>query len=175
MRHTGRFLLLAGLVPALSACATITRGTEDTFVVETDPAGARVRTSNGLGCASTPCALRMDRDSEFVVTIENGGFETHTASVSHEVADGGAAGMAGNVLVGGLIGVAVDAGSGAMYDLVPNPLRVTLIPASEPRAGADRPRGVRTARAAAHTSVLTTPVTEAAKSAVMPQPSAMWK
>ena len=134
------FLLLAGLVPALSACATITRGTEDTFVVETDPAGARVRTSNGLACASTPCALRMDRDSEFVVTIEKEGFETHTASVSHEVADGGAAGMAGNVLVGGLIGVAVDAGSGAMYDLVPNPLRVTLIPASEPRAGADRPR-----------------------------------
>jgi hypothetical protein len=34
--------------------------------------------------------------------------------------------MAGNVLVGGLIGIGVDAYSGAMNDLVPNPLSVKL-------------------------------------------------
>jgi len=34
--------------------------------------------------------------------------------------------MAGNIFVGGIIGVAVDAGSGAMNDLVPNPVNVTL-------------------------------------------------
>jgi hypothetical protein len=139
-------LLLAGLAPAVAGCTTITRGTEDTFVVETDPPGAEVSTSNGFACKSTPCALRMDRDSEFVVTIEKEGYETATASVSHEVAGGGAAGMAGNVLFGGLIGVAVDAGSGAMYDLVPNPLRVTLSPIEDPAgpsvaaAGATRTR-----------------------------------
>ena len=139
-------LLLAGLAPAVAGCTTITRGTEDTFVVETDPPGAEVSTSNGYACKSTPCALRMDRDSEFVVTIEKEGYETATASISHEVAGGGAAGMAGNVLFGGLIGVAVDAGSGAMYDLVPNPLKVTLTPAggaagaSVAASGGNRPR-----------------------------------
>jgi hypothetical protein len=40
--------------------------------------------------------------------------------------------MAGNVLVGGLIGVAVDAGSGATQELVPNPLNVTLEPLPAP-------------------------------------------
>ena len=35
--------------------------------------------------------------------------------------------MAGNVLVGGLIGAAVDASTGAMKSLVPNPVAVTLI------------------------------------------------
>jgi len=34
--------------------------------------------------------------------------------------------MAGNVLVGGIIGGVIDANSGATQELVPNPLRVTL-------------------------------------------------
>ena len=40
--------------------------------------------------------------------------------------------MAGNVLVGGLIGAAIDAGSGAMNDLRPNPVRVKLVPLGKP-------------------------------------------
>jgi hypothetical protein len=34
--------------------------------------------------------------------------------------------MAGNVILGGVIGAVADASSGAMNDLVPNPLNVTL-------------------------------------------------
>ena len=34
--------------------------------------------------------------------------------------------MAGNIIVGGIIGAAVDAGSGAMNELVPNPVVVEL-------------------------------------------------
>ena len=34
--------------------------------------------------------------------------------------------MAGNVLLGGLIGAGVDASTGAMNELVPNPLHVVL-------------------------------------------------
>lgn len=34
--------------------------------------------------------------------------------------------MAGNVVFGGLIGAGVDAGTGAMLELVPNPVKVTL-------------------------------------------------
>lgn len=36
--------------------------------------------------------------------------------------------MAGNILFGGLIGAAVDAGSGATKELKPNPLNVRLVP-----------------------------------------------
>jgi len=46
--------------------------------------------------------------------------------VTNKIANAGSAGMAGNIFVGGIIGVAVDAGSGAMNDLVPNPVNVTL-------------------------------------------------
>ena len=42
------------------------------------------------------------------------------------MATAGGAGLAGNVLLGGVIGLGVDAATGAAFDLVPNPLKVTL-------------------------------------------------
>lgn len=38
-----------------------------------------------------------------------------------------ATGIAGNVLVGGLIGAGVDVASGAMLDLTPNPIVVKMV------------------------------------------------
>lgn len=61
-------------------------------------------------------------------TITRDGYETVNASVTSSVDGGGAAGMAGNVLLGGIIGAGVDAGSGAMHSHKPNPLVVTLTP-----------------------------------------------
>ncbi len=113
---------------AVSACGTITRGTNDTLVVETTPPGASVSTSNGYQCESTPCAIKMPRRSEFVATIELDGYRTHEVNVTNQVSGAGGAAMAGNVFVGGIIGAGVDAGSGAMLDLVPNPIQVTLVP-----------------------------------------------
>ena len=116
---------------ALSSCGTITRGTKDTWIVETTPAGASVSTSNGFQCESTPCAIKMPRRSEFVATITLDGYRTHRVNVTNQVSTAGGTAMAGNVLVGGIIGAGVDAGSGAMLDLVPNPVQVNLIPLAE--------------------------------------------
>ena len=120
--------IVAGAAMALSGCATITRGTNTTFTVETMPSGATVATTNGYGCLATPCTFKMPRKSEFTVTITKPGYKTYTGTVVTKVAGAGGAAMAGNVLVGGLIGAGVDASSGAMLDLVPNPMKVTLEP-----------------------------------------------
>lgn len=120
----------AGLVLAaamsLSGCATITRGTHDAFVVETDPIGASVKTSNGFSCDATPCTFRMKRNSDFEVTINKPGYKTWVGHVTHKVAGGGGAAMAGNVLLGGVVGAVLDSNNGAMDDLVPNPLTIKL-------------------------------------------------
>ncbi|CCV09805.1 conserved hypothetical protein [Mesorhizobium sp. STM 4661] len=44
----------------------------------------------------------------------------------------GAVGLAGNILVGGLIGVGVDAVTGATLDHFPNPAVITLVPVDAP-------------------------------------------
>jgi len=112
---------------SVGACATVTRGMHEAFTVETEPSGAMVETSNGLHCDATPCTFaRVERKAEFTVTITKPGYRTWTGNVTHHTAGAGAAGMAGNVLVGGLIGVGVDATSGATQDLTPNPLHVAL-------------------------------------------------
>lgn len=119
-------IAVAAAAVALTACATITRGTNTAWTVETTPSGAAVKTSNGFACDATPCAFKMPRKSQFSVTITKPGYKTITTNVTNKVSGGGGTAMAGNVLVGGVIGAGVDATSGAMLDLVPNPLKVTL-------------------------------------------------
>lgn len=123
-------LALAALsLSSLAGCATITRGSSEAFVVETAPIGAEVRLSSGETCKS-PCTLKKKRKENFVVFINKDGFESVEVSIISETAGAGAAGMAGNVLVGGLIGAGVDAATGATKRLTPNPLKVTLNPVS---------------------------------------------
>jgi hypothetical protein len=122
-------LRLAALwVFALSAasCATITRGSNDVLIVNSDPSGAKVTTSTGLS-GTTPATFTVNRRGGFVVKIEKQGFETVEVQISSKIHGAGGTALAGNLLIGGLIGVAVDAGTGAAYDLVPNPLNVKLV------------------------------------------------
>lgn len=127
-----RLILSALAALSASACATVTRGTAQDFTVETTPPGAEVRTSNGFECPSTPCTFRMQRKTGFTVNVELDGYLPARAVVTSDLSSGGATGMAGNVLIGGLIGIGVDAMSGATQDLRPNPLRIELQPVTPP-------------------------------------------
>jgi len=66
------------------------------------------------------------------------GFEPEVVVLTKEVATSGAAGFAGNILLGGIIGMGVDAASGAPLDHKPNPVIVTLRPI-RPAAPLGRP------------------------------------
>ena len=110
----------------ISGCASVTRGTKDVLEIKTEPSGAQVQTSNGFSCDSTPCAIKMPRRSELVVNITKRGCKPIAVNVTHKTAGAGAAGLAGNVLVGGIIGIGVDAATGASQDLVPNPVEVKM-------------------------------------------------
>ena len=122
----GASLLLAAA--SLSGCATITRGTTTTFTVESTPPAAEVKTSTGFICPSTPCTFKMPRKDGFAVTVSKAGYKPSTTNVTTKMSGGGAAGLAGNVLAGGIIGIGIDATSGALNDLSPNPLKVMLEP-----------------------------------------------
>jgi hypothetical protein len=117
---------LTAAVMSFGACATVTRGTKTAWEVKSEPPGAAVKTTNGFECKSTPCSIKMSRKAEFTATITKDGYKPLQIQVTHKIGSGGGAGMAGNVLVGGLIGVGVDATSGAMFDLTPNPVSVNL-------------------------------------------------
>lgn len=148
--RTARFgvqaIALAAAALTLPACATVTRGTSQNFTVESTPPGARVSTSTGFECDATPCSFRMPRKPGFTATVSMDGYVTQEIVVESKIGGGGAAGMAGNILIGGVIGGAVDATSGAMNDLTPNPLVVELL---TPAQDAERRRAAAAATPAA--------------------------
>ncbi|HVU29094.1 MAG TPA: PEGA domain-containing protein [Sphingomicrobium sp.] len=136
-----RFVMLGSVAAAsvlTCGCATITRGTNQNFVVESSPSQANVTLSTGQTCI-TPCTLRMKRKSEFVVTIAKNGYVTQEAHIHGVVKGGGGAALAGNVIFGGLIGAGVDTANGSLMNLKPNPLQVTLVPVGAAAQGSDAP------------------------------------
>jgi len=126
-------MFLGALVGALFAtgCATVTRGVHESLVIETDPAGAKVALSTGE-TGTTPTSFRIKRKGAVVVTVSKEGYETVVINVTTQVAAAGAAGMAGNVLVGGVIGAGIDAFSGGMLEHKPNPVKVTMVAVKAP-------------------------------------------
>lgn len=117
-------LLLAALID--TGCATITRGSSDTLVIESDPPGADVKLSNGLA-GKTPVSFKLSRKDAVVVELQKTGYEPVKVNVQPQISGAGGVGMAGNVLLGGIVGAAVDVGTGAMNDLKPNPIQVRLV------------------------------------------------
>jgi hypothetical protein len=122
-----RIVLAMALAVFCGGCATVLRGTTEGVGFNSTPSGAEVHTSNGLGCV-TPCTLTINKNEEFIATFEKPGFVPQQIPVSREVVSGGVAATAGNIIAGGVIGLGVDAATGAGYQHVPNPVSVVLVP-----------------------------------------------
>lgn len=109
----------------LPACSTIVEGTDQQVTVITDPSGASCtlsREGSVIGVVNpTPGSIQVDKSKNAIaVRCEREGYQPTAGTLSSEFE-----GMTfGNILFGGLIGVAVDASSGAMNEYPPS---ITLI------------------------------------------------
>jgi PEGA domain len=133
-------LLCSGL--CLTSCATVIRGYHDKLQVNSTPPGANVRLSTGETGITPATFVKLRRD-RFQVTVSKPGYLTETVNVESRASGSGVAATAGNVVAGGVIGAAVDAGTGAWNSLYPNPVSVQLVPAP---LGADAARKLRRSR-----------------------------
>ena len=139
-----RILGIVALAAALGGCASVTRGTTENISISTTPSGAQADIA-GLDIPTaclTPCVVQAKRNADITVTINKEGFEQQVIPLTREVPGTGAAGFAGNILLGGLVGMGVDAVTGAATDHRPNPVIVTLQPMA-PIARPAPPRAVR--------------------------------
>ncbi len=118
---------IALLIPLvfILGCATMSRGISQGFQITSAPSGASVVLSNGESCI-TPCALNLPRRPGFDVSVSLEGYKTVNTNVVSQRAELSAVGTAGNMVMYGLPGVALDTLTGAMNELFPNPLHVDL-------------------------------------------------
>jgi hypothetical protein len=136
---------IVALAAMLGGCASVTRGTTENISIMSTPAGAEA-TVTGLDVPTacmTPCAITAKRNADITVTFAKPGYEPQTVELTKEVVGTGAAGFAGNVLVGGLIGMGVDAYNGSAQDHKPNPVDVTLHPKAAPSMASPHRAGPR--------------------------------
>lgn len=137
MRH---IIIITLAVASLGGCATVTRGTTNKVQIVSEPNGASARTSFGHQC-TTPCTLSVSRKDEFSVVVSAPGYEEQRVDVKTQLAGTGAAGFAGNLVAGGVVGMVVDASTGATLEHSPNPVSVMLRPLAPvvaPRVPAQR-------------------------------------
>jgi hypothetical protein len=123
-------LLCLAMAMAASGCATVVKGTEDSISIQTEPEGALCKLEREGGTIAvvdpTPGTVEVDRDSaDIVVTCDLAGYETTTERM---VASASGA-THGNIILGGLVGMMVDAASGADYEY-PDSIAIAMIPAA---------------------------------------------
>ncbi|TDW20455.1 hypothetical protein EV128_12585 [Rhizobium azibense] len=120
-----KIAIAAAVLALLSSCASVSRGTTELVTIQSVPSGAKVTTDIGLECPATPCQLKVPRKKAFTATATLGG-KTGSIKVETVTSNAGRNAMAGNIIAGGLIGAAVDAGNGANKDHQPNPATIYL-------------------------------------------------
>jgi hypothetical protein len=143
-------IAMAGAAVGLSGCATVINGTSQKYQIRSDPEGALATLSNGQTC-TTPCELSLKRRHDLRIDFERDGYEP--AYVLVQSRTGGA--LAGNLLLGGLVGGLVDSSNGASNHLHPRPLHLRMVPVgsgSEAELLGDE--GEVTATVAAHNAEL---------------------
>ena len=118
-RITSPMILLVAL--AVPGCASIVTGTKQTVDFQTHPPGARA-TVNGQQF-TTPGSLTLKRKKTYDVVFEKPGYVTTSRHIGHHTNGW----FWGNIIIGGMIGVCIDAGTGAMYSLDPKLVSVRLV------------------------------------------------
>lgn len=143
-----RFWVILGACTVLAGCGSITRGTNEDVAINVTPSNADVRLSNGMQCQGS-CVVKIPRKDTFSVTASAPGYAPQTVAVGRKIKGGGTAGLAGNIVAGGIVGIGVDAATGAAYDHEPNPVVINLergssTPATRPPASSGNRRGTPT-------------------------------
>jgi hypothetical protein len=120
-RLAGPALLLLPL--GLVGCATIMQGSTQKVAISSAPTGAQVYV-NGNQRGLTPMVADLSRKDIHVIALRLDGYQPYEVALARSVSGW----VVGNILFGGLIGLAVDASSGGMYKLTPDQVTATMGP-----------------------------------------------
>lgn len=116
-----RNLILASVLITLAGCVTMMQGTSQGVAISSNPTGAMIRV-NGEQKGITPAVLDLSRKGNHLVSLQLDGYQPYEAALSKQVSGW----VVGNILFGGLVGLAVDAISGGLYKITPETISGTL-------------------------------------------------
>lgn len=116
-----KYYMLFSPIFLLTSCATIMNGTTQKVGISTNPGAANVYLDQRF-VGTSPLNVNMSRGSNHWVHIDLEGYESYDIEFRREVSGW----VFGNIVFGGVIGLAVDAVSGGIYKLTPDQLRLEI-------------------------------------------------
>jgi hypothetical protein len=130
-RAVAKGLLWMGIAIPLLGCAAIFKGTSESITVGSNPAGAQVFL-DGQFVGVTPTQIRIPSGPQsHQITFRMPGAQDQTAVITQNLQAGY---LVLDILFTGLIGIVVDAATGAWYAASTNTVMATMTPA-QPQYG----------------------------------------
>lgn len=120
-RKSISFAALIVLSLCFSTCATIIRGSNQKVVILSQPKVANIEI-DGQDAGQTPFFSKLERRRKHVVRISLEGYEPYEITLNRKLNGW----IFGNLLLGGVIGIAVDIATGSMYSLTPKDVYADL-------------------------------------------------
>ncbi len=105
----------------LTGCASIMHGTRQSVGISSYPTNAEVWVDNKY-VGQSPTIVQLSRKDHHLVRIQMEGYQPYEVALTREVSGW----VFGNVVFGGVVGLAVDAISGGLYQLTPNQIEVEM-------------------------------------------------
>ena len=111
--------VLASLM--MAGCATIMQGSKQQVGISSSPSGATIFVDDQR-VGTTPATVPLARKSAHTVRLELAGYQPYEIALSRRTSGW----VWGNLVFGGLPGLAVDAITGGLYRLTPEDVQGTL-------------------------------------------------
>ncbi|MCH8245992.1 MAG: PEGA domain-containing protein [Bacteroidetes bacterium] len=119
MKSATYALLILAFV--IAGCATIMHGTTQDVSISSQPTGATI-TIDGQTYGTTPVVADLKRKDKHMIRIELEGYEPYEIGLGRKTSGW----VWGNIVFGGLIGLAVDAITGGLYKISPDQVEANL-------------------------------------------------
>lgn len=125
MMTTRLIMVISALTLAafVAGCCSIIHGTSQEVGLSSNPTNAQIFV-NGEQKGATPVTLDLKRDASHMIRLELDGYKPYEITLTKNVSGW----VWGNILFGGLIGLAIDAIDGAIYNIQPDNIQANLLP-----------------------------------------------
>jgi uncharacterized protein YceK len=125
-----RFIALTLVAASLSGCATIMHGSNQPVGISSNPTGAQVFVDNAV-VGVTPVTATLSRKDHHTVRVEMPGYAPYEMKLTRGVSGW----VWGNLIFGGIPGLAIDAITGGLYKLTPSEVNASLTRPTALRGG----------------------------------------
>jgi hypothetical protein len=118
-----RIIAAVALIAPLAGCGLMFSGSRQSIQVQSSPAGTKLTTTPETGEYTTPTTLNLERKNSYTLRFEKEGYSPATFQIQNHTRGGI---VVADVLLTGLVGVIVDAATGAWNGLSPEAATVSL-------------------------------------------------